>query len=100
MKDRERGNTSTACSVVQLDDLPLHGGQAGRVRRACDDAPLSFPVRPCDAPDLLARSFFPHRPLCARCDPLSLYDLPGAGFSCINLPRSEVFPAKCCAVVS
>ena len=26
---------------------------AGRVRRACDDAPLSFPVRLCDAPYLL-----------------------------------------------
>ena len=26
-KDRERGNTSTACSVVQLGDLPLQGGQ-------------------------------------------------------------------------
>jgi hypothetical protein len=33
-------------------------------------------------------------------DALSLYDLPGAGFSCINLPRPEVFPAKCCALVS
>ena len=32
-------------------------------------------------------------------DALSLYDLPGAGFSCMNLPRSEVFPAKCCGVV-
>ncbi len=31
----------------------LASDQAGRVRRACDDAPLSFPVRLCDAPYLL-----------------------------------------------
>ena len=30
-----------------------HDVRAGRVRRACDDAPLSLPVRLCDAPDLL-----------------------------------------------
>src|SRR5208337_1058905 len=30
--------------------------RAGRVRRACDDAPLSFPVRLCDAPYLLQMS--------------------------------------------
>ena len=29
---------------------------AGRVRRACDDAPLSVPVRLCDAPYLLGSS--------------------------------------------
>src|SRR5271157_4020283 len=33
-KDRERGNTSTACSVVQLGDLPLQGGQGFSQRLA------------------------------------------------------------------
>ena len=83
---------------------------AGRVRRACDDAPLSFPVRLCDAPDLLVPSsrivlfvlvVIPVvEGLLSVVDALSLYDLPGAGFSCINLPRPEVFPAKYCALVS
>ena len=33
-------------------------------------------------------------------DALSKHDLPGAVFSCINVPRFEVFPAKCCAMIS
>src|SRR5271165_926539 len=55
---------SRTCSDLSLQGAELAVGKsaaepqtpdvrAGRVRRACDDAPLSFPVRLCDAPYLL-----------------------------------------------
>ncbi len=51
----------TECGLVPaarktLEKARIADGLTGRVRRACDDAPLSVPVRLCDAPYLLVLS--------------------------------------------
>ncbi len=53
----EHGGSPWVKGGVEPGRAPAGEGRkpvAGRVRRACDDAPLSVPVRLCDAPYLLA----------------------------------------------
>src|SRR5271166_1703486 len=53
----EHGGSPSFKGGVEPGRAPAGEGRkpvAGRVRRACDDAPLSVPVRLCDAPYLLA----------------------------------------------
>ncbi len=49
------GRVRRACDDAPLS-VPVLLAITGRVRRACDDAPLSVPVRLCDAPNLLVLS--------------------------------------------
>src|SRR5208282_6298311 len=50
---QEFAQGSKKLSVSRTESTERDQPVAGRVRRACDDAPLSFPVRLCDAPYLL-----------------------------------------------
>ena len=59
---QEFAQGSKKLSVSRTESTGRDQPVAGRVRRACDDAPLSFPVRLCDAPYLLECAGFRFHP--------------------------------------
>ena len=51
--ERDQRSTTESTEIHSAAEPQTPDVRTGRVRRACDDAPLSFPVRLCDAPYLL-----------------------------------------------